>query len=329
MPEEIVLGYDVGGTKLGIGLVTADGKILGQARIENKDTYPEDVLPQLVTIAGKLVAEAGLTMKDVSGFGISAPGVADVAKGILTAPVNNKYWRNVPIQQYLQDNLGLPGCFENDANCGALAEGYFGAGRGVDDFIYLTMSTGVGAGIVTGGTLVRGVGLYGGEAGHIVIEANSGRKCSCGLSGCYEAYCGGRSIALYLQEKLKDQPGHKIVECAGGNVNDIDMVALEKAYRAGDALAQEIWAEMSLRNAQAMGLMINMLNPKRIILGTLAWAIGDIYTDPIKELLPRFAWKEMLADFELVNSELRRDIGTYAGAAAALYFLLKKPFKVS
>lgn len=326
MENEIVLGFDIGGTKIGIGLITADGKILGSRRIENKDTYPDDILPQLVSAAQAIIRENHLASADIAGFGISAPGPADVANGILTAPPNNKFWRNVPILQYLKDHLKLPGCFENDANCGALAEGFFGAGRGINDFIYLTMSTGIGGGIVTGGTLVRGTGFYGGEVGHTVLEIHNGRKCGCGMHGCYEAYCSGRNVALYLQDRLKDQPDHMIVQCAGGKVENIDMLALEKAFRAGDALAAEVWDEMALRNAQAMGTLINTFNPKRLILGTLAWAIGDIYVDPIRKYLPQFCWQEMLKDCELVPSELKRDIGSYAGAAAALYFLLHKKF---
>jgi glucokinase len=188
------------------------------------------------------------------------------------------------------------------------------------------MSTGIGAGIVTGGTLVRGVGCYGGEFGHVVLDVNSTRSCGCGQKGCYEAYCGGRSVALYLQERLKSDPSHKIVQCAGGKVENIDMIALEKAYREGDALAAEVWEEMALRNAQAFGILLNTFNPKRIILGTFGWAIGEIYTDPIRKYLCRFGWQEMIRDFELVNSELRRDISSYAGAAAALYFILHKKF---
>ncbi|MBQ9336472.1 MAG: ROK family protein [Lentisphaeria bacterium] len=326
MNSEIVLGFDIGGTKIGVGLVSANGKILGSRRIENKDTHPEDILPQLAAAAQELVRENGLKMSDIPGFGISAPGPADVANGILTAPTNNKFWRNVPILQYLKDQLGIPGCFENDANCGALAEGFFGAGRGVNDFIYLTLSTGIGAGIVTGGTLVRGAGLYGGEVGHTVLDIRSDRKCGCGMYGCYEAYCSGRNVALYVQSKVKDQPDHPIVKLAGGKVEDIDMIVIEKAYRAGDALAAEVWDEMALRNAQAMGTLINTFNPRRLILGTLAWAIGDIYVDPIRKYLPRFCWQEMLKDCELVPSELRREISSYAGAAAALYFLLHRNF---
>lgn len=321
-----VLGYDVGGTKLGIGLASSDGRLLGRARLENKDTDPDDILPQLVTIGKQLVAEAGLQMSDVRAFGISAPFPADPVNGIMTKPTNNPKWRNVPIRKYLEDNLGLPGTFENDANCAALAEWYFGAGRGCEDFIYLTMSTGIGGGIIAANKLVRGRGFCAGEVGHMVIELN-GRQCACGLKGCYEAYCGGRAIAKRIQQELKDQPDHLIVQLAGGKIEDIDMIAFEKAVRAGNEYAVKLWDEMSLRNAQAFGILINTFNPHRLVLGTFAWAAGDLFLDPIRKHLPQFAWEQCIADCEIVPSELRRDIGYYAGPAAALYFLATRDQK--
>ncbi len=320
---EYIIGYDVGGTKIGIGLASRDGKLIGHDRIENKDTHSDDILPQLVSSAKKLVKEANLKMEDLAAFGISAPFPADAVNGILTAPTNNKKWRNVPIKKYLMDNLGIDGHFENDANCGALAEWFFGAGRGCTDFIYLTMSTGIGGGIVAAGKLVRGKLFNAGEIGHTVVELN-GRQCNCGMKGCYEAYAGGRAIAMRLQEELKDQPDHPIVKFAGGKLEDIDMVALEKAVRINDPYALKIWDEMSLRNAQAFGMLLNIFNPQRLILGTLAWAVGDLYVDPIKKYLPQFAWKENVECCEIVPSELRRDIGYYAGPAAAINYLNEK-----
>ncbi len=315
-----VLGYDIGGTKIGIGLASSDGRLLGQSRIENKDTDPADILPQMVAIGRRLAADAGLQMSDIKAFGISAPYPADPVNGIMTKPANNPKWRNVPILQYLQDELGIPGYFENDANCAALAELYFGAGRGCDNFIYLTMSTGIGGGIIAGGQLIRGAGFCAGEIGHTVIQLD-GRECACGQKGCYEAYCGGRAIAKRIQEELKDRPDHPIVQFAGGKLEDVDMVALEKAVRAGDDYAVKFWDEMARRNAQAFGILINSFNPKRLVLGTFAWASGDLFLDPVRKYLPEFAWKQCIDVCELVPSELRRDIGYYAGPAAALYFL--------
>ena len=227
-----VIGYDVGGTKLGIGLASTDGKLLGSAMLPNKDTYPEDVLPETLRISKQLLADAGLTTADLAAFGISSPYPADPVNGIMTAPTNNKFWRNVPIRKYFEDNLGIAGTFENDANCAALAEWFFGAGRGCKDFIFLTMSTGIGAGIIAADKLVRGKGYFAGELGHMVVKPD-GRYCNCGLRGCYEAYCGGRAIALHLQSELRKMPDNIMVKMVNGNLEDIDMIVFEKAVRAG------------------------------------------------------------------------------------------------
>lgn len=321
-----VLGYDIGGTKLGIGLCSNDGKLLGKARIENKDTDPADILPQMVSEGKRLIAEAGLQLSDVRAFGVSAPYPADPVRGILTKPTNNPKWRNVAILDYLKEQLGLPGMFENDANCGALAEWFFGAGRDCDDFIYLTMSTGIGGGIIAAGKLVRGRGFYAGEIGHTVIERN-GRQCACGLRGCYEAYCGGRAIAMRIQEELKDRPDHPVIGFAGGKLEDVDMVAFEKAVRAGNEYACKLWAEMCDRNAQAFGTLLNTFNPQKLVLGTFAWASGELFLAPIREALPKYAWEQPIRDCELAPSELRRDIAYYAGPAAALYMLKEEAEK--
>ena len=321
--EKILLGFDIGGTKLGIGLGDSSGKLLGQRRIDNVDTTPDEVLPRMIGAARELAAEAKIGVSDIAAFGISAPFPADARNGILLRPTNNKRWRNVPILKYCRDELGIPGCFENDANCGALAEWFFGAGKGCTDFIYLTMSTGIGGGIVTNGKLVRGGNsLSAGEMGHICLDPD-GRQCNCGMRGCYETFCGGRAVADRLREELADKPESRIMQIAGGDPAGIDMRVLEQAVREGDEYSLKLWDEMAFRNAQALGMFINIFNPQKIILGTLAWAVGELYTKPIMEYLPRFCWPQMKNDCEIVCSALRRDIGSYAGIAAAKNYLLE------
>ena len=319
--DKILLGFDVGGTKLGIGLGTASGRILGEYRMPNVNTRSEEVLPHIAAEARRMVQENNLQMSDVAAFGISAPFPADAKRGIMLEPPNNPLWRNVPVLEYLTNALGICGTFENDANCGALAEWFFGAGKGCQNFVYLTMSTGIGGGIVASGKLVRGgAALSAGEIGHMCVQIN-GRKCSCGMSGCYEAYAGGRAVALRMREELAGKPDSMIMQLAGNDLEKVDMIVLEKAVRAQDPYALALWDEIALRNAQAMGMLINALNPEMLILGTLAWAVGDLYTDPIKKYLSRFCWKEPMEACQIVSSQLRRSISSYAGIAAALNFL--------
>ena len=201
----LLLGFDIGGTKIGIGLGDENGKLLGRRRIDNIDTDPDVILPRMLDDARELAAEAGKSVSDIAAFGISAPFPADAKNGILLAPTNNKRGNNVPILETFRRELGIPGCFENDANCGALAEWYFGAARNCRDFIYLTMSTGIGGGIVASGKLIRGGdSLSAGEMGHICLDPN-GRKCNCGQRGCYESFCGGRAVANRMREELADK----------------------------------------------------------------------------------------------------------------------------
>ena len=318
-----LLGIDIGGTKIGIGLGNESGKIYGSCYRDNRDTDPAEVLPWIVRESNRLAAEAGIKVSDIAAFGISAPFPANAANGIMTKPTNQPKWRNVPILSYLKSNLGIDGCFENDANCAALAEWFFGAGRGCSNFIYLTMSTGIGGGIIAENRLVRGgKALSAGELGHICIELD-GRECSCGMRGCYEAYCGGKAIARRMAEELADKPDSMIMKLAA-EPGKPDMRTLEQALRAGDPYAVALWQEMSLRNAQAMGMFINIFNPQKLVLGTLAWAVGDLYVKPILEALPRFCWEEPRKACEIVNSELKREISSYAGIAAALNLLKER-----
>ena len=321
MSNKYLIGFDIGGTKIGIGLGTTNGVIVQSDRLDNKNTDPAVILPRLAAIAKELMAKENITGKDVLAFGISTPSPADIPNGIITTPPNNPYWRNVPIKSYLENALQIRGCFENDANCGALAEWLFGAGKGCKDMIYLTMSTGIGAGIIAGGKLVQGKTFLAGEIGHSVIEPH-GRQCNCGLKGCWEAYCGGRAIAQRMQEELAGQTGHAMLKYAkDGLLENLDMLSLENAARDGVGYAVKLWDEMCLRDAQMFGMLMNIFNPEKIVLGTIAYAAGDFFMEPVKKYLPDFAWKETLEACQVVPSLLKRDIGSYAGLAGALYEL--------
>jgi glucokinase len=312
-----VLGYDIGGTKIAVSLADSNGKILGSARLDNKDTNPDEVLPQLVSEAKKMMSEAGIKQEDLRAIGIDAPAPMDIEKGLILNPPNNPTWINVPIRDYLADAFKTEAFLENDANAGALAEWMFGAGKGAKDMIYLTMSTGIGGGIIANGHLLHGRGLIAGELGHTVIDVE-GPVCNCGMKGCYEAFCGGRAVAQRLQRELADQPNHPIVKHAGGKVEDIDYLAFENAVRDGNGYAMGLWEEIAKRNAQAIGMFINIFNPEKIVLGTIAKAAGDLFMDPLVQHLPLYCWKQNLDVCEVVPCELGRDIGNYAGVCTAL-----------
>ncbi|MCF6174317.1 MAG: ROK family protein [Victivallaceae bacterium] len=315
-----LFGIDIGGTKIVISLGASDGKILGSKRIPSHGRGPDEVMPELFAAGHQLLEEANMTTEQLQAIGIGAPAPADIPNGILTSPVNNQKWRDVPIRDLMANEFKTETFFDNDANAGVLAEWMFGAAVGGKNVIYLTLSTGIGGGIIANGKLVHGTGFFAGEIGHICLDPN-GPQCSCGMHGCYEAFCGGVAVAKRVQLELATQPEHPIVKYAGGEVDKIDMIAIEKAVRDGNNYAVRLWEELSLRHAQAIGAIINIFNPDKVILGTMAWATGELFMEPLMKHLPDYCWSQMLDECDVVPSKLERAIGDYAGLAVALNYL--------
>ena len=318
-----VLGFDIGGTKIAVCLATSDGKILGSARVASHGCKPDHILPMLVQAGKQLIADAGLKPGELRAIGIGSPSPTDFEKGIILAPHNMPDWDYVPIRDYLGDAFGVEAFFDNDANGAGLAEWFFGAGQKHSDVLYLTMSTGIGCGIIAGGRLVRGKTYLAGEAGHIVLDVN-GPICNCGLRGCYEAYCGGLAIATRLQEELKDRPDSVILRAANGKLEDVNMLALATAIRQKDPYACQVWDEIMERNAQGIGTLINIFNPSAVVLGTIAIHLGDLFMKPLFENLPKYAWNEMYSVCKIVPSALGDMIGEHSGVAIALNFLMER-----
>jgi glucokinase len=320
---EYILGFDVGGTKIAVCLSDQTGKIIDSARIKSAGTSPDEVLDKLAETGKELFKRQNLDIASLKALGIGAPGPMDIKAGTIS-PANMPGWNKVPIKSYLENSFGVTAFFENDANAAALAEWLFGAGRGVKNMIYLTMSTGIGAGIIAEGHLLRGALGITGECGHVVIDVN-GPPCKCGLRGCYEAFCGGRAIADRIRKEISaDNIKTKILDFAEGNPENIDMLALEKAVRANDDYAVDLWDEMCQRNAQAMGGFLNIFNPEKLVLGTIAWAAGDLFMEPLMRYICDYTWPEILEACDICVCGLGREIGEYSGAAVALYSLYEQ-----
>jgi len=317
--ESNYLGFDIGGTKIAVCLGTSNGKILASERIPNSDRNPNEVIDQMVTSARKMMSDYGLSDSDIASVGIGAPGPIDMFSGIMEKSPNMLKWNNVPILKTVSQIFKSRVYLENDANAGALAEWIFGLGRTKRNLIYLTMSTGIGGGIITDGKLLRGRDLVAGEIGHIVLDPQ-GPACNCGLRGCYEAFCGGKSVARRILSDLSGEPEHPLMLMAGGDAGKIGYPVLIEGVKTGNGYALSLWDEICLRNAQALGLLINTFNPEMIVMGTVALAAGDVLLDPVKKLLPRFAWPRMLRGVQIRTSSLGRNIGEYSGLSVAIYY---------
>lgn len=314
-----VLGIDIGGTKIAVCVADNKGNVLSSDRMPGATQRPyADVLPELIALCKSLVAKTGLTMADISCCGICAPGPLDMVNGrIMKSP--NMIWDDVPIVQDVKQGLGIKTVMENDANAGVLAEWFFGSARGLNNVVYLTMSTGVGGGIVAHGKLLTGATGIAGELGHIVLDTN-GPLCGCGQLGCLEAYCGGKSVAMRLQDKLRFRPDHAMYRLPGvdGKLENLNFQAVREGAKAGIPLAVEMWNEICLRLAQGIGIVMVSFNPEMVILGTAAYYAGDFMLKPVLEQLPRFVWGDFRKACKVIITELGPKVGELAGASAAL-----------
>ncbi len=315
--QGILLGIDIGGTKTQIALGRADGEILREAHLEAwaSGSFARD----LDTVAARALAlldEAGVAASEIDAVGVSAPGPLDPVAGVIHAAPNLPGWIDVPIRARLERALGRPVRLENDANAAALAEWRYGAGRGSRAFVFLTMSTGVGGGLVLDGRLYRGARYGAGEIGHIPVVPG-GRRCACGLRGCLEAYTGGAAIAARIREDLAAGARTSIRDLVVGDPARVNAHVWVEALRAGDAYATRLHEEWLDRLAQGIAIVALSLDPDCIALGTIVARNVDIFLEPLRERVFERVW-EHLRDTRIVAGELGERLPAYAGLCTAL-----------
>jgi len=230
-------------------------------------------------------------------------------------PPNLPTWNRAPVREVLERALGRPVGLENDANAAALAEWRFGAGRGARDLVFLTMSTGVGGGLVLGGRLHRGLFSAAGEVGHIPVEWD-GEPCACGQRGCLEAYVGGASWTRRLARVTP--PESAVAQLAGGaaNARPEEVVA---AARAGDAFALAEIARWNHYLVRGLVPLVFTLAPELFVLGTIAAAMGEaLCFAPVREAVRARVWPYLRPHFRIVPTALGKELPYHAGLGVAV-----------
>lgn len=321
-----ILGIDIGGTKTSVCIGNESGGILANDRILSGDCGSIDEYGRdLAELCAAIVKRAGVSRQKLDAVGISAPGPLDLKRGTLIAPPNNPGWRDVPIVAMVRDIINTRVFLNNDANACALAEYMFGTYRGTPDLVYLTFSTGMGGGIISNGRLIQGPTNSGGEVGHHIIDAK-GPVCGCGMRGCWETYVGGRNVANRIRDKIRDgRIATSMMDKAGGDIDAINMQILEAAAREGDKPAVAEWNELTERLAQGIGNLIMILNPRIVLLGTIAIHAGEFVMAPVREKLKKYAWPWPREACKVATSTLGPRIGDYAALAVALTALQCDP----
>lgn len=289
------LGLELGGTKVVAVLATPEGVVLEQSRRERWTTGdPARDLEGLLAQARALLAARGLADASLRAIGVSAPGPLDAARGVVLAPPNLPGWRDVPIVDALGRALGAPARLENDANAAALAEARAGAGQGARSLVYMTMSTGIGAGVIVDGALVRGAHSQAGELGHVPV-VEDGRRCACGLRGCLEAYTGGAAIAEQLREAVAAGRETAALELAGGEPRAISARHWCAAIRRGDPVSLELRAAFIRHLARGLAFVLATVDPDIILLGTIVREHPDLFLEAIRARVRELTLPELHA----------------------------------
>lgn len=301
----MILGVDIGGTKSAAVLGRADGTIIARREEPTEaQTGPQAILARLIALARELLKQQDLSPRDLSGIGISCGGPLDTKTGIVYRPPNLPDWDGVPVRALFEEAFpGVRVVLENDANATALAEWRYGAGRGTQSMAFLTMGTGIGGGLILDGRLYRGANDLAGEIGHQTILIH-GPLCKCGKRGCLEALASGPAMARLAQESLHYGRGKRLVEIAGGKPAQITAKHVIDAAKEGDAFCQNVLSEVGTYMGIGLANLIQILNPERIVLGTLAVHAGDLLLEPIRKAVAEYAWERSRSVCSIVAAEL-------------------------
>jgi glucokinase len=306
MDNQIVVGLDIGGTKIAAAAVNGRGEILG------RDTMPteaergfDDGVRRIEALIGQVCAAANCPRGHLVAIGIGCTGPVDPARGTIDNPYTLPTWDGVNIVQALETRLGVPVMLENDADAAAMGEIWLGAGRGARLVVMVTIGTGIGGAVIIDGQIYRGTGGAHPEIGHHSIDP-AGPMCYCGVRGCWEIMASGPAMAAAARERMPDQPPESIT---GATVIDW--------ARAGHPIAQEIVARAAHATALGVFNLVNLYVPDVIVLGGGVMEAYDLFEPAILEVVAR----DTMAPVQRIairQAALGNDAGVLGAARIAL-----------
>jgi glucokinase len=311
MNNEMVLACDLGGTNLRMAAVDANGKILHRLKAETpKAESAQEVLQAILEAAGKCRI-AVKKMGEIKALAAAVPAIINAEQGIILKAPNVPALDGFRFGQAVSNKLDLPVILENDANAAAIGEQVFGAARGFQNAIAVTLGTGVGGGIIINGKVVRGADGTAGEIGHICVEP-FGAPCGCGSRGCVEQYSSATAI-IRLVRKLENQYPDSVLQ----NASQLTSVDVYEAGINGDELALEVFRQMGFYLGVALADLVNVLNPDVIVIGGGASAGWDLFVPHVREQIHKRAFREPAERVKIVRARLGDDAGILGAASVA------------
>ena len=309
--KEYLVGVDIGGTKIAVGLISADGKIVHETRMDTRgNDGPEAVVKRL--------ADTIITLSkgyDIKGIGVGVPGIVDTENGIIQY-WSTFNWGNVHLEKMLQQHIDKKITIVNDASAATWGEFNFGAGRHANNMVFMTISTGIGGGIIVDRKMYTGSNMLAGEMGHITVHPN-GPTCNCGKIGCLESYASGLSIQRLAVEAIKQKPS-MLIDMERLEKRAIDTKMVFAAYEAGDVVAQEIIDQAATYVGMGLANLIHLLNPDCIVLGGGVMKSSDFFIEKIRQATQQYILPSYRNTYAIRRSALFED-AALIGAANLLY----------
>ena len=317
----MLLGFDIGGTKCAvvIGKVVDDEIVIVDKRVvpTNKPVY--EMIELLFTTAESLLLAHHLTTGDLKGIGISCGGPLSSKKGLILSPPNLIGWDKIPIVQIAEDRFKIKTLLQNDANACAVAEWKYGAGKGIDNLIFLTFGTGMGAGLILNGRLYSGPSDLAGEVGHIRLSGMG--PVGFGKAGSFEGYCSGGGIAQLGQIKAREklQVGETVSFCKTlDDLPNISAKTIAEAALQGDETAIAVYRMCAEYLGKGLAMLIDVLNPEMIVLGSIYGRARQLLEPVMMEVIKQEAYAESVDTCRIVPAGLGENIGDIAALSLAL-----------
>lgn len=309
------LGIDLGGTNIVAGVVDENYKIVGIAKTKTKlPRTADEIADDMAKVAVEAAAAAGITIDDIESLGVGTPGVAVPKTGTVVYSCNLGF-NNVELGKMMSERLGKNVYVENDANAAAYGEYIAGAGRGTDNFIAITLGTGVGGGIIINGKIYAGSNFAGGELGHTVI-IDGGEVCGCGRNGCWEAYASATALIRQTKQAMIRYPESEMWELCGGDINNVAGITAFNAMRNGDTAGKMVVDKYIHYVAVGIANMINIFQPDVICIGGGVSKEGETLTLPIRKYVDGENYARNMKNTTVIKTA---DLGNDAGIIGAAF----------
>lgn len=318
-----VLGAEITRQNTTLGIVNLGAQPIVIKRLPINMEDPRRGLDELAQEAKKLIETANIEQKKIFAMGVACPGLIDIStKTVKRSPNLGDKWRDVPVEAWLQELLGMRVFIENNSNAAALAEYNFGKGKGISNMAYINLGEGISAGIILNGALVYGKRGFSGELGHIVI-VEDGPLCNCGNNGCLESLYSALALVRKANNELflcgEEEPLKKVWQ-EKGKVSIEDLLAC-----AGqpETYAAKLFKQAGWYIGKGIAMIINLYNPEVVFIGGILAAAGPVLMESLLESIKRHAFPELAQEVKIELSAMQRDTGFYGGCAVALQALFE------